>query len=131
MLKIAYHVLWLVGALFVVYFGNEAYEHAEQVTRATYHVQYSMRIVSMIAVLSGIYLGLIRGIPARIRFSWSHLLVFAVSLILVLYYTLSFDLKLRFTPLLLDFYRYNGLFMVGIICGLSLCIGLIGVKKDN
>lgn len=131
MLKIVYRLLWLVGALILIYFGNEIFEHADQVLHRTFNIKYPIQATCLISVISGIYLGLIRGIPAKFRVNAGHLLVFVITLLFVLYYALGVDLGLRFPRLLLDLYRFHGLFLIGIICGLSLCMGLVGVKKED
>ncbi|AZS15951.1 hypothetical protein [Paenibacillus lutimineralis] len=124
-----YYLLWTIGMLIVVYYGNQFVGMMESKKGEFLRIDYSLLGNIIYALVFGIYLSLLNGLPSRRKFYRPlFFFVFLPSLILMIYPVLNIFFKMPYYALYLDVARQEGHFFFGILCGLTLMKSLFGSR---
>jgi hypothetical protein len=122
-----YYLLWIIGALLVVYYGNQYVGIMVQKKGEFLKIDYSLLGNIIYSLVFGIYLSLLNGLPHRRKFHRPlFFFVFLPSLILMIYPVLNNFVKMPYYDLYTDVARHEGHFFFGMLCGLTLMKSLFG-----
>ncbi|WP_410769106.1 hypothetical protein [Fontibacillus sp. BL9] len=124
-----YYLLWILGALVLVYYGNRFVAMMEQNPERLLKIGYGMLGNILYGLVLGAYASLLGGLPNRKKFYRPlFFFVFIPSLILMLYPVLSLYLNLPYYSLYKDVAANEGHFYFSLLCGLSLMKSLFGSR---
>lgn len=124
-----YYLLWTIGALVLVYYGNRFVSMMEHKTQEFYEISYGLLGNILYGLVLGAYVSLLGGLPNRRAFIRPlFFFVFIPSLILMLYPVLSLYLNMPYYSLYMDVTSQKGYFYFSLLCGLSLMKSLFDSK---
>lgn len=124
-----YYLLWILGALVLVYYGNRFVGMMEQNPEKVLKISYSLIGNIVYGLVLGAYVSLLGGLPNKRKFH-RPLFFFVVipSLILMLYPVLNLYLKMPYYSLYKDVAAQEGYFYFSMLCGLALMKSLFGSR---
>jgi len=121
-----YYLLWTIGMLIFVYYGNRFVTMMESKKG---EFDYSLLGNIIYALLFGVYLSLLNGLPNRRKFYRPlFFFVFLPSLILMIYPVLNSFFEMPYYDLYLNVARHEGHFFFGMLSGLTLMKSLFGSR---
>lgn len=124
--KIIGSVLWLIGAVVLIYYCNNLLLDA----RRTYSAMSSILSLILSSYGLGIYLSLLQGIPNRVSIHAGRLTVFILSLIIsaliIVPFMIEASVSIRIPNYLLT---EKGFMIIGIICGYTFITGFFKSSK--
>ncbi|MEF2966023.1 hypothetical protein V3851_09285 [Paenibacillus sp. M1] len=124
-----YYLLWILGALVLVYYGNRFVGAMEQNPEKVLKISYGMLGNLLYGLVLGAYVSLLGGLPNRRKFQRPlFFFVFLPSLILMLYPVLNLYLNMPYYSLYKNIAAQEGHFFFTLLCGLSLMKSLFGSR---
>lgn len=124
-----YYLIWIIGALILVYYGNQFLIMMERKGSHLFEISYSLIGNILYGFVLGMYLSLLNGLPSKRKFQRPlFIFVFLPSLVLTLYVVASFYLKLPYYTLYLELTSQHGFFYFTMLSGLTFMKSLFGSK---
>lgn len=124
-----YYLLWFLGALVLVYYGNRFVGMMEHSPEKVLKISYGLLGNMLYGLALGAYVSLLGGLPNRRKF-YRPLFFFVCipSLILMLYPVLNLYLNMPYYSLYQEVAAQEGQFYLAMLCGLSLMKSLFGSR---
>ncbi|MBP2000937.1 CHASE3 domain sensor protein [Paenibacillus shirakamiensis] len=125
----AYYLLWMIGAILLVYYGNQ---YLNEVANHTGRNQQTkvLGTLALYSLFCGIYVSLIYGFPGRSKFNKPIFIsIFIPSFVLLVYSLVSAYMKLPAIPHYAEITGRHGQFFFGVICGIALVKSLFDTRK--
>ncbi|MNW40370.1 hypothetical protein D3C74_174830 [compost metagenome] len=124
-----YYLLWILGALILLYYGNMFLTMMLQKKDELFKVEYSLLGNILYAFVIGIYLSLLNGLPNRRKFFRPlFFFVFLPSFILMIYPVIALYSELPYYLIYLKLTHHEGFFFFSMLCGLTFMKSLFGSK---
>lgn len=124
-----YYLIWIIGALLLVYYGNRFVSMMEQNSDSVLKVSYSLIGNILYGLALGAYLSMLGGLPNRRSFQRPlFFFVFLPTLLLVIYPILSIYFKMPYGSLYIQLTAQEGYFFITGLCGLTMMKSLFGSK---
>lgn len=125
-----YFILWIAGAVLLLYYGNSWMDSIAAKARASNKQDELLLAGALYPVVLGAYASLLFGIPGRFKAHKPILLgLFLPCFLLFIYPVVGHYVKLPELPFYADVMKYQGRFLFGIISGMSLMHGLFESKR--
>lgn len=124
-----YYLLWIIGALVLLYYGNMFLTMMGNKTGELYKLEYSLLGQILYGFGIGCYLSLLNGLPNRRKFFRPlFFFVFVPSFILMIYSILNIFFTMPYYSLYYGVIRHDGYFFFTMLCGLTFMKSLFGSK---
>lgn len=124
-----YYLIWMIGALLLVYYGNRLVSMMEQNPDSVLRVSYSLIGNILYGLALGAYLSMLGGLPNRRTFQRPLFFFgFLPTLLLVIYPILSIYFKMPYGSLYYQLTAQDGYFYITALCGLTMMKSLFGSK---
>lgn len=124
-----YYLIWMVGALLLVYYGNRFVSIMEQSSDSVLKVSYGLLGNVVYGLALGAYLSMLGGLPNRRAFQRPlFFFVFLPTLLLVIYPILSIYFNMPYGSLYIQLTMQEGYFYITALCGLSMMRSLFASK---
>jgi hypothetical protein len=124
-----YYFVWIAGMLLLAYYGNQFMDMMANKRGGLGKLDYKLLGQIGYALVFGIYLSLLNGIPNRRKFHRPFFFfIFLPSFILLIYPVINTYVKLPYGSLFADVTKWNGYFYFGLLSGLSFMKSLFGSR---
>lgn len=125
-----YYFLWIVGALLLVYYGNQFMDMMARKNDSLGKVDYTLIGHIVYAFVFGVYLSLLNGVPNRRKFHRPlFFFVFLPCFLLLIYPVISQYVTLPYYSLYNEHMaKWSGYFFFGLLTGLSFMKSLFITK---
>ncbi|WP_068618956.1 hypothetical protein [Paenibacillus tuaregi] len=125
-----YYLIWTIGAILLLYYGNQYLDEIARKGQVDFNIKRSLWAGTLFALILGIYLSGLFGLPGRASFNKPMFLaVFLPSFVLLVYVVAAFYFKLPLYPKYLKLIDQHGHFYLGVISGISLIKSLFETRR--
>jgi hypothetical protein len=128
--NIIYSIIWFAGAMGLLYYSNLLLDFVHKKALLSYDMRITLWTNILIPIVSGLYLGLIFGLPKRLKLNVGRLIVFILSLVLLIYCVIPFYFNSAFLPEFMYLLSGHSLLFIGMINGFTLITGLFKFKDE-
>ncbi|MNH88431.1 hypothetical protein D3C87_451630 [compost metagenome] len=130
--RYAYFFFWTIGFILILYLASQSLEYFNTKSDETFNASYEFWPWGIANIIIGIYFSLYRGIPKKIIFNSSQLVILILSFIFTAYPFLIFYLGL---PNLLGIdivmvYNNESSILIPVLFGFSIVNTFFGFKTD-
>lgn len=116
-----YYFVWMLGALLLLYYGSKFTGMMESKTKTFYQMEYTLIGEIVYALVFGLYLSCLNGLPNRRKFNRPLLtFVFIPSFLLVIYPIITIYVKQIYIVGYYQLIQEPQFFFLGMLSGYSL-----------
>lgn len=124
-----YYLLWMIGALLLVYYGNRFVSMMEHSSDNVLKISYALLGNILYGLVLGAYLSMLGGLPNRRKFQRPlFFFVFLPSLVLILYPIFNLYINMPYGALYAAETAQEGYFYLTALCGLTFMKSLFDSK---
>jgi hypothetical protein len=131
-LKYLYSLVWLIGAILLIYYSNILMQYAHDMTAKTFNLRYGLWIPIIISFVFGVYMAFIHGIPKRLSLNTGTLIIFVISIVGLSCFIIPYYFKVPYFNIYFRLFgSYYGSFILGVTSGYSMITSVFSSHNAN
>ncbi|GGH27010.1 hypothetical protein [Paenibacillus segetis] len=129
--RFIYHLVWIIGAFLLMYSSSLTLDYLNRKVAVTYDATYAIWGMILIAFVSGMYLGVINGLPRRFKVNKSQLIIFIPSFLVLIYMIVPYYIEIPYYRFYLELTKHNEHFFLGVISGMTFITGFFDKNANK